>query len=73
MDKGMSITHAPPGTKVRLIEGTGTASARAHAERRLEKGREYTVAHIEVRDWYDLVYLEEAPGFAFNTVLFGEA
>lgn len=38
----------------------------------LEVGKEYTVVDTEVNSWYTLVWLEEFPDVAFNSVMFNE-
>ncbi len=38
----------------------------------LEDGKSYEVSHVEVNDWYTVVYLVDFPGVSFNSCWFDE-
>lgn len=39
----------------------------------LEVGKIYTVANVDVDDWFTMIELKEFPGKRFNSVLFEES
>lgn len=51
----------------------GYPSQRAHAEKHLVVGQEYTVDHTVVHNWHTDVFLEELPDLHFNSVFFDNA
>ena len=40
------------------------------AEQYLQIGAEYTVEHIDVKNWHTDIFLKEIPGIVFNSVMF---
>lgn len=51
-------------------EAKGAVSSHNHPL--LNLGEHYTVADVEVNDWYTLVRLEEFPDKTFNSLAFSE-
>lgn len=65
--------YARPGYKVRFLGKNGFDNDLIKAFEHLEKGAVYTVAAIEVGNWSSVVWFEENPTVAFNTVMFEDA
>jgi len=61
--------YAKPGTKVVFTGEGGYIFDNAKAREKLTIGKQYTVKHIVVYDWFTHVYFVEEEG-PFNSVLF---
>lgn len=69
----MSI-ETVPGTKIVFaFPGNGYQQDKDYAAQHLTVGAAYTLAKIIVGDWGSRVWLEEAPGKSFNSVMFAVA
>lgn len=63
--------YSTPGSKIKFDpKDNGWPYQNEEARKRLEVGSIYTVDRIEVGSWMSYVYIEEYPGYGFNTVLF---
>ena len=67
--KKLMDIHAKKGTKVKFI-GAHTCDELKDVIAFLEVGKEYTVNHTDVHDFYTRVYLEEFPKKDFSSVMF---
>lgn len=62
---------AQKGTKVVFMyPNNGYSHDQEIARKHLEKGKEYTVAQVDVGRYETDVYLKEVPGIVFNSVMF---
>lgn len=71
-DDTMDI-NAPAGTKIVFTGKNGWESEKQEALKRLKVGETYTVISTDIGGWKTYVYIEEYPGYGFNSVHFVKA
>lgn len=65
--------NSPPGTKVVFTGKNGWEYEIKASCELLDIGSVYTVTSIDIGEWKSRVYLEECPGYGFNSVHFVDA